>query len=79
MAQAMFHTKNMINKQSKILTNERQRAMTIDSSLTADHLLPTQSKQRSNSFSNTLHQVVNFVHRKLSRTDIEEKQPFIDS
>jgi hypothetical protein len=71
MAQAMFQTKSLIK--------ERQRAMTMDSSsLTTENDLSTKPKQRSNSFSNAFQQVVGFVQRKLSRTDDDEKQPFVN-
>jgi hypothetical protein len=64
--------------QTKSSIKERQRAMTMDSSLlTTEDDLPTKPKQRSTSFSNTFQQVIGFVQRKLSRTDDDEKQPFV--
>jgi hypothetical protein len=71
MAQAMFQTKSSIK--------ERQRAMTMDLSLlTTENDLSIKPKQRSTSFSNAFQQVVGFVQRKLSRTDDDEKQPFVN-
>jgi len=65
--------------QTKFSIKERQRAMTMDSSLlTTENDLPTKPKQRSTSFSNAFQQVIGFVQRKLSRTDDDEKQPFVN-
>jgi hypothetical protein len=72
MSQAMFYTKDMFRKSSK-----RQRAMTIDPPLVTDNNLSI-PKQRSSSFSNAIHQVVGFLQRKLSRSDVEDKQQFIN-
>ncbi|CAF3367383.1 unnamed protein product [Rotaria socialis] len=76
MAQAMFHESNVIRKRTRSVHNQNQAGATLYSSITADDSSLPKSEPRSSSFTKPLHQVIEFVQRKLSRNHNEQIQDF---
>ncbi|CAF1420441.1 unnamed protein product [Rotaria magnacalcarata] len=72
----MFHERNVIRKRTRSSHKQYQTGATLNSSLTADDSSLPKSEPRSSSFTNPLHQAIEFVQRKLSRNHNKQIQDF---